>query len=298
VQEQVRRVGVAFAGVALVAAAVATLGLSHANSVAAGEPTHYSVLFVVAAFLSIPLVGVCLLWLRPAQPVARLLVAVGWLVTASQLANSWAFYSLRTHPGSLPGGSVAAWVATWMLVPGFGLGPFLLLTFPDGRVERRWLRAAAVVGAVALGIVTVAQSLAPDQHDGGPPGVRAIRNPWGVEGLRGAVSIVTGVGVLVVVALLVVASADLVLRYRKRGVLPRAVLRLRRRRRANPEQARLQGFAAGRRLPRMGRRGPARQRQRSPATLRSDAGQHQQGGDAPAVWLEQPSAITIRSRAS
>jgi two-component system NarL family sensor kinase len=225
VQERVRRTGVAIAGVALVAALVTTLGLTHANTAAAGGRLRATDLVLVAAFVSIPMVGVVLLWLRPRQPVARLIVAAGWLVTLSQLANGWAFYGLRTHPGSLPGATAAAWVATWAIVPGLGLGPFVLLLFPDGRIERRSLRAAARVAAVGLALVTVAQAVAPDTLDGGPAGVRAIPNPLGVKALRDAVGVVTGVGVLLVVALLVLAAADLVVRYRRAAGEERQQLR-------------------------------------------------------------------------
>jgi signal transduction histidine kinase len=198
----------------LLAAAIAAVGFARANQAAVDvEPSTAGVLLVVG-FLSLPAVGVALLWLRPGQPVGRLLVASGLLMTLSQTANGWAFYALSSHPGSLPGGRAAAWLATWAVVPALGLGPFVLLVFPDGQVRRRWLRRYAGCAAVALLLMTAAQAVAPDELDGGPKGLRPIPNPLGVESLRGAVSVVTGACGLVLVGLLVLAAVDLVLRYR------------------------------------------------------------------------------------
>jgi signal transduction histidine kinase len=215
VQQRMRRVCVAATGGVLVAAAVAALGLLRANAVAADDDLQGVDFVLAAAYLTLPLVGVGLLWMRPAQPVARLLVASGLLVVGSQLAQGWAVRGLRVDPGSLPGGEVAAWLATWAIVPGLGLGPFVLLLFPDGHVARQWVRRYAVLAAVALGLVTVAQAFAPDDLDGLPSGAAPIHNPLGVEGSEHVVSWVTGVGVACVVGLLVVASVDLVLRFRR-----------------------------------------------------------------------------------
>jgi signal transduction histidine kinase len=214
VREGVRRVGVAGAGVVLLASAITAVGFSRANEAAVDVEPSASGVALVVGFLSLPAVGVALLWLRQGQPVARLLVASGLLMTLSQTANGWAFYALSSHPGSLPGGRAAAWFATWAVVPALGLGPFILLVFPDGQVRRRWLRRYAGCAAAALVLITVAQAVAPDELDGGPAGLRPISNPLGVEALRGTVSVVTGACALVLVGLLVLAAADLVLRYR------------------------------------------------------------------------------------
>jgi signal transduction histidine kinase len=214
VREDVRRSGVAAAGVTLLATAIAAIGFARANQAAVGTTPSAAGIALVVGFLSLPAVGVALLWLRPGQPVGRLLVASGLLMTLSQTANGWAFYALSSHPGSLPGGRAAAWFATWAVVPALGLGPFVLLVFPDGQVRRRWLRRYAGCAAAALVLITAAQAVAPDELDGGPSGLRPISNPLGVESLRGAVSVVTGVSALVLVGLLVLAAADLVLRYR------------------------------------------------------------------------------------
>jgi signal transduction histidine kinase len=190
------------------------IGFSRANQAAGGTAPSTSGIALVSAFLSLPAVGIALLWLRPRQPVARLLVASGLLMTLSQAANGWAFYALSNHPGSLPGGREAAWFATWAVVPALGLGPFVLLAFPDGQLRREWLRRYSRLAAVALVLITAAQAVAPDELDGGPAGLRPITNPLGVEALQGAVSVVTGLSALVLVGLLVLAALDLVLRYR------------------------------------------------------------------------------------
>jgi two-component system NarL family sensor kinase len=215
VKEPVRRTGVAVAAAFVAGSAIAALGLSRANSPAGSEPVGAVDLVLAAAYLSLPLVGAGLLWARPRQNLARLLLLSGVLVTGSQLAGGWAFYALRTHPGSLPGGTVAAWLASWLLVPGLGVGPFVLATFPSGAIRRTWLRWYAVAAAAGLALLTAAQAAAPDNLDGGPPGVRPVPNPAGVPALRGAVVVATAVGGVLVVGLFLLAAGDLVARFRR-----------------------------------------------------------------------------------
>ena len=63
------------------------------------------------------------------------------------------FEALVAHPGSLPGGRLAAWVDNWFWLPGLVLPmSLLLLVVPDGRLlSLRWrLAVVAVVGGTAL----------------------------------------------------------------------------------------------------------------------------------------------------
>src|SRR6266478_3725332 len=66
----------------------------------------------------------------------------------------WAEFSLRAHPGSLPGGEAAAWLATWTLVPSFGCAAWLFAMFPSGRIEAGWLRRLARLAGLGLAAAT------------------------------------------------------------------------------------------------------------------------------------------------
>ncbi|MGH3369102.1 MAG: sensor histidine kinase, partial [Nocardioidaceae bacterium] len=126
----------------------------------------------------------------------------------------------------MPASGVAAWVVTWLLVPTIGLLPYVLAVFPSGRIAQPRVRRVAMVAAVALAALAVAQALAPDDLDGVSSAVEPIPNPLGVTALDGVVLVATAVAVLVVVAFTVVAIVDAVGRYRRSGGDERRQLRL------------------------------------------------------------------------
>lgn len=170
---------------------------------------------LTAAFLSLPAVGALLVWRRPENAVGWLLAATGAFGGLYVSAHGWAVYALRTRPGALPGGTVAAWVVTWGLVPTFGVLPYLAATFPTGRIERPSLRRLGRIALVALVAVGLAQAFAPDTIDGLDPAVRPIANPLGIDGLRVVLAAITFGGVVVVLAFTLAAIADALARYRR-----------------------------------------------------------------------------------
>ena len=194
---------------------VGSLSLAVANRAAAGRNLDPADAVLVAAFAAIPLVGALIEWHQRGNRIGRLLIGIGLGTTVAVASVDWAEYSLRAHPGSLPGGRVAAWLATWALVPSFGCAAWLFAMFPSGRIVTRWLCRLGWFAAVGLGAVMVAQALAPGPIDGLTPGVRPILNPLGIGSWRGALATITTVGVLLVVVFLVSAIADLVIRYRR-----------------------------------------------------------------------------------
>lgn len=198
------------AGLAVMAGSTATgVALSRANANLVAED-----LALLAAFMSLPLVGLLLVWRRPTNPVGWLLATTGLLAGLYLLLHGWAIYGLRTEPGSVPFSGAAGWIATWLLVPGIGMLPFVVATFPTGRIERRSLRVLGRTAVVALGLMTAAQAFAPDELDGVPQGVPPIPNPLGIEALRSATSAISGAAVLVVVAFTVATMIDAAGRFR------------------------------------------------------------------------------------
>lgn len=192
-----------------VSATVAGVAVSRANSPMVAEDQA-----LLGAFLSLPLVGLLLVWRRPANRVGWLLAATGVLAGLYLLLHGWAIYGLRTEPGSVPFSGAAAWVATWLLVPTIGLLPFLVGMFPTGRIERRSLRLLGRASVVALVALGTAQAFAPDELDGVAEGVRPIANPLGIEALRGVSSPASTVAVLVIIAFTGAAVIDAVRRFR------------------------------------------------------------------------------------
>ena len=85
------------------------------------------------------------------NPVGWLLIATGLLHAMSGVLHGHAYLVLQAG-WSLPGGTVANWVAAWLIVPTAILAAFIILLFPDGRLPSprwRWpVRAFVTAGAV------------------------------------------------------------------------------------------------------------------------------------------------------
>jgi hypothetical protein len=77
--------------------------------------------------------------------------------------RQYATYALLAHPGALPAGEAAAWIRSWIWIVSGGLGVFLVLLFPDGRLASdRWRYLAWLnVSVAVLGSVVVAFSAGP-----------------------------------------------------------------------------------------------------------------------------------------
>jgi two-component system, NarL family, sensor kinase len=105
----------------------------------------------------------------------------GFAFAGGELAYSYAIQALL-HPGTLPGGIVAAFLQSLQLI-GFVVLPLLLLLFPDGRLPtRRWKPLAWAAVACPL-LMWPALFLTPGLMLDGVP---ASRNPPGLQALEGA----------------------------------------------------------------------------------------------------------------
>ena len=118
---------------------------------------------------------------RPRNPVGWLLCAIGLLWGAIYLSGEYATYALLAIPAaSLPASEAAAWIYSWLWVPGLGLIVFLGLLFPTGRLPSRRWRPFAWLSTLSIPVGSVMAAFSP-----GPisVGIAPIRNPLGVEGL-------------------------------------------------------------------------------------------------------------------
>src|SRR3990170_2511628 len=134
------------------------------------------------AAVAFPTVGASIASRRPGNPIGWIFCFVGLSLGVAIFAAEYAVYALVTEPGALPAGVLAAWLGTWIWVPGVVLGPtFLLLLFPHGRLpSRRWRPVAWLSsGATALG-VAVLMVLPWDLLDPGLP----AENPFEIEGAQ------------------------------------------------------------------------------------------------------------------
>jgi signal transduction histidine kinase len=152
---------------------------------------------VVAAGFST--VGAVVISRHPNHVIGWLLCTAGLAVGLNHFSTEYAIYSLIAQPGSLPGAAVFAWFAYWTWVPALGLGIFLFLLFPTGRLpSSRWRWFAGFSGIATL-IGTISASLSSRQFSLG-----LLPNPFGFESVGDASRIVQPT--LYVLALLAVIS--------------------------------------------------------------------------------------------
>ena len=113
------------------------------------------------------------------NPIGWLFCAIGLVGAVLLFCGEYAAYSLLTHPGTVPSGEAAAWVASWLWVAHVGLFAFLGLLYPDGRPPSpRWRPFGWLVGAgVVAGGIAAACSPGPVE------GLGFHRNPLGIEAL-------------------------------------------------------------------------------------------------------------------
>ncbi len=121
---------------------------------------------LVLGFLSYAAVGSLILSRRPGNAVGWLFLTAGLAAELALLAQEYAAYALRKAPGSLPGGAWAAWLADLLPVVVIGMGAFLLLVFPTGRLPSRRWRPVARLAAVSLGAIALGMLFSPgDVYD-------------------------------------------------------------------------------------------------------------------------------------
>jgi hypothetical protein len=182
-----------------------------------GERAAFDAVLAIA-LLVYPTVGLLVALRRPENAIGWLFCAAGIPLALSSFSYAYATYALITAPGSVPGGSIAAWLSNWVQLPAlFGVPALLFLLFPDGRLPSRrwrpalWLTAGAMVGFAA------AEALRP-----GPMADAAVEgtiNPIGVAGAGPLLDVVSAMAAVAALLSIVLGAISLALRFRRaRGV--------------------------------------------------------------------------------
>src|SRR5215213_4968585 len=115
---------------------------------------------------------------RPGNPVGWVLCSIGLSWGVAHFTSEYATYALLAAPGSLPAAEAAAWIYSWVWVPGLGFIVFLPLLFPDGRLPSPRWRPFAWLSVLLVAAGTIMAAFSP-----GPGVGLSIRNPFGIEGL-------------------------------------------------------------------------------------------------------------------
>jgi hypothetical protein len=154
---------------------------------------------------------------RPENPIGWIVMATGMTASAADFVESYAVYTLSTHPGSLPGGDVMAWLSNWIYIPVLFAAPAMLfLLFPDGSLlSRRWRPVVWLVTLTTLATITTS-IFQPVLND---PPFEGVVNPLGFSPPRALLVPLSYVGWPGMAASFLVAALAMVLRLRRsRGV--------------------------------------------------------------------------------
>jgi hypothetical protein len=170
------------------------------------QPLEIEALGYGLAIMAFPAAGALIVSRQPGN-------AIGWLLIIGGLGGALNVFlsSYVSTFAVLPGRQWSAWIAQWIWA-GF-LAPTLLVLqlFPDGSVlTRRWrLLVWFSLGAFAL--VALGTALSPGPFADYPH----IRNPLGVEALRGTPMEDGGIAWTLVIAAIVLSATSLIARYRR-----------------------------------------------------------------------------------
>jgi signal transduction histidine kinase len=172
--------------------------------------SSYQQLLYVFDTAALALLGVLMTTRKPVHPISWVLAGSALVWSVGGFAYAYAVEALVTDPGSVPGGRVAAWVDSWLWLPGMVLPVALvLLLVPDGRLlSVRWRAAAvAAVGGTLLASFGLSGSPTFELVSEAP-----IDNPLALDVTVAHVAIAVGAGLLV--AGVVASFVCFVLRYR------------------------------------------------------------------------------------
>ncbi len=163
--------------------------------------------------LGITSAGVVVAARRQRNPIGWLFIAGGAALAVTYAAQQFSIYTNFVAPGSLPGGRLAAWLASWTNVLMLPLMiVYVPLLFPEGRLpSRRWRIPARLLVMTSTAFVVVAAI---------PTGISRIQPDGTAFGQASDASSGPLAGLVALLALITVAAGfaaivSLMLRFRK-----------------------------------------------------------------------------------
>jgi hypothetical protein len=150
-------------------------------------------------------VGTLVISRRPANLVGWVLWAMGLLSAVALATGQYASFALLGRREAWPGAELLGLVSSWIWVPIIGLLIFLILLFPNGRLPSRRWRPVAWLGGGVIAVGATTEALVPGPIDGLEP----LRNPVGIEGVRGTLHFLSTISQAAAAVLLLVAVASL-----------------------------------------------------------------------------------------
>jgi hypothetical protein len=166
-------------------------------------------------------VGSIVLWKRPGNPIGWLFCLIGLTLATAVFATAYGYHALVARPGSLSGGSYAAFIGSDIWAIAFYAGVALLLLFPDGRLPSRRWRPLLWLQVVGLLLYFVGV-LEPGTLEEAP--FTNVEKPFSIGGVD-ALAMLAVAGWAILVVSLILAATALVVRYRRSEATEREQLK-------------------------------------------------------------------------
>jgi len=111
---------------------------------------------LIEVAFTFPVVGAVIASHHPRNAVGWIFLLVGFTQGLILFTFLYAEHAYLIDPGSLPSAHLAAWLSSWMWLPGFGSAlTFLPLLFPTGRPPSRRWRPVAWLSGMCLGVLVL-----------------------------------------------------------------------------------------------------------------------------------------------
>ena len=192
-----------------------------ANDAPDGGFVPYAALSAVV-FSAFALVGAVVATRRPRNPVGWCIGAGALLWSVGVLSNGVYWHMAFGDPSPPAAADYVAWLGTWTFLPAFVLLLSLVpLLFPTGAPPSPRWRAVAWAAAIAGGVATLSNALAPGPLDAAD--FPWVDNPFGVGGL--GLRTLASASFIVVGAAALAGIASLVVRFRRARGIERQQLR-------------------------------------------------------------------------
>ena len=163
---------------------------------------------LLLAFVSFLVVGVLIASRRPENPIGWMFCLIGLASVLEFFAQEYAYYTLVTQPGALPGGVWVAWTQIWT-ASAWGLMLFALLLFPDGRLPSPRWRPLAWLAATVFILGTVLPAFEPGRLRPGVP------NPTGIEQAAGILGLSQSILIPIILGLVLAITTSVIVRFRR-----------------------------------------------------------------------------------
>jgi len=176
-------------------------------------------IIIVVGFAIYAAIGCLIVRRQPRNTIGWLLLLVPLIGSLTVGNGAYTDQALVRVPGSLPFGTIGAWLDRWLLVLALGAFIPIFLLFPDGRLPSR-TRVWRIVGWItflAPVVTTVAFALTPGRLTGGLTHLEHLHvmNPVGIPGTRDAMNAITQIGGLTMFAAGIAGFVGLIVRYRR-----------------------------------------------------------------------------------